>query len=106
MIRLFESAKAAHGSVVVLLPKEDHETQNEWFARITKYHAGFMDDVKQWLFENERHFAKTSHVIVNLPTAADSVTPSILPEKAPVESKEEIPPQDNPPPSHTPKSSI
>lgn len=104
LIQLFESAKAAHGSVVVLLPKEVQETQNEWFAGITKYHTGFVEDVKQWLFENERHSMQTSHVILNLPTAADSDAPSILPEKAPVESTEEITPQDNPPPHITPKA--
>lgn len=103
LIQLFECAKTAHESVIVLLPEEDQETQNDWFARINKYHTGFVEDVKQWLFDNERHSMQTGHVTVNLP-AADSDTSSILHEKAPVESKEEIPPQDNPPPDLTSKA--
>ncbi|KAK0145483.1 hypothetical protein N1851_015620 [Merluccius polli] len=98
--QLCENANAAHESVIVLLPKEEKVTQNEWYGRIIKHNTDFTDDVKTWLSETERHFQQARNVTADV-FAAQSVISPIPPEDeapvAPVELKEDIPHSDVPP---------
>jgi hypothetical protein len=98
--QLCENANAAHESVIVLLPKEERITQNEWFRRIIKNNTDFTDDVKTWLSETERHFQQARNVTADV-FAAQTFIPSIPTEEeapvAPVELTEDIPHSDVPP---------
>lgn len=48
-----EEAKNAHDSLVPLMPTEESEKQNTWFAAKMLVENCFIDDVKQWLKNNE-----------------------------------------------------
>lgn len=50
-ITLLHNATQQHKAVILLLPKEQREKKNEWFARIRQRSSGFIEDVKVWLFE-------------------------------------------------------
>ena len=86
--------------MIVLLPKEERITQNEWFRRIIKHNTDFTDDVKTWLSETERHFQQARNVTADV-FAAQTFIPSIPTEEeapvAPVELTEDIPHSDVPP---------
>lgn len=62
LIQLYENAKTAQESVIVLLPKEEQESQSDWFKHVTKYNTDFMEDVKQRLFETGGLFLQKGHV--------------------------------------------
>lgn len=83
LIQFYENAKAAHESVLILLPKEEKETQIDWFKRVTKHSMNFTQDIEQWLLETGR--------IKHVTTTAETNLTLISPEEVPVELKEQIP---------------
>ena len=48
LINVYESAKASHESLTVLIPQEEQDNQNVWFSHVTKHHTDFMEDVTLW----------------------------------------------------------
>lgn len=54
LCQMVKETTLIHGSVISLIPKQEQEKQNEWFASILKYNNGFMEDTKQWLSETGR----------------------------------------------------
>lgn len=53
ILYLCEEAKGAHDSLVPLMPTEESEKQNTWFSAKMLVENCFIDDVKQWLSNNE-----------------------------------------------------
>ena len=53
LIQLCENAIMSHNALIPLLPEDEQNKQNEWFASIMKYSNTFEEDVKRWLSESE-----------------------------------------------------
>ena len=92
--QLHENATATHESVIVLLPKEEKVTQNEWFGRIIKHNTDFNDDVQTWLSEIERPCQQARNVTTDVLTAQSVIFPIPTEEEAPAELKGNIPHSD------------
>ena len=60
--QLVGETTSIHQSVILLLPEEERENQNEWFAHILKSHKSFTEDVNQWIAEIDKS-------IINRPTS-------------------------------------
>lgn len=52
---LFDDATKLHDAVIPLLPQEEQEKQNAWFANIHKHNALFNNDVNKWLSDVNGH---------------------------------------------------
>lgn len=51
--QLCENATTSHNMLILLLPDDEQNKQNEWFASIMKYSDSFEEDVKKWLGDSE-----------------------------------------------------
>lgn len=61
---LFKDAIRLHQSVISLLPEEEQEKQNVWFASVQKYNVGFIDDVKKWLSDANGQISQSAAQMV------------------------------------------
>ena len=90
LMNVYEDAKAAHDSLIALIPKEELENQIVWFSRVTKHNTDFINDVKQWLVDVGVTMHE-SNVEKNVAAKPDTEAMS-PPEEVPVMQQELLPP--------------